>query len=130
LSTPAIAAASGCASAVTRTLHGNTGKTHTLIALGVAAVEAGHRVRYFTATDLVETLYRGLADNSVGRLINTLLRNDLHISSALVHSWRRRRPAVRGRAHPCVGARASLARRHPVVRRRSPDGGESGPPPP
>jgi len=40
---------------------------------------AGHRVRYFTAPDLVETLYRGLADNSVGKTIDTLLRNDLVI---------------------------------------------------
>ena len=56
-----------------------TGKSHLLVALGVAAVAAGHRVRYFTATDLVETLYRGLADNSVGRVIDTLLRNDLII---------------------------------------------------
>ena len=40
---------------------------------------AGHRVRYFTAADLVETLYRGLADNSVGRVIDTLLRHDLII---------------------------------------------------
>ena len=40
---------------------------------------AGHRVRYFTAAELVETLYRGLADNSVGRVIDTLLRNDLII---------------------------------------------------
>jgi len=31
---------------------------------------------HFTAAELVETLYRGLADNSVGRLIDTLLRND------------------------------------------------------
>lgn len=54
-----------------------TGKSHLLVALGHAAVDAGHRVRYFTAADLVETLYRGLADNSVGRLIDTLLRNDL-----------------------------------------------------
>ena len=54
-----------------------TGKSHILVALGIAAVEAGHRVRYFTAADLVETLYRGLADNSVGRVIDTLLRNDL-----------------------------------------------------
>ncbi len=53
-----------------------TGKSHTLIGLGIATVEAGHRVRYFTAVELVETLYRGLADNSVGRLIDTLLRND------------------------------------------------------
>jgi len=54
-----------------------TGKSHMLVALGIAAVEAGHRVRYFTAADLVETLYRGLADNSVGRVIETLLRNEL-----------------------------------------------------
>jgi len=54
-----------------------TGKSHMLVALGIAAVEAGHRVRYFTAAELVETLYRGLADNSVGRVIDTLLRNDV-----------------------------------------------------
>jgi DNA replication protein DnaC len=54
-----------------------TGKSHLLVALGVAAAQAGHRVRYFTAADLVETLYRGLADNSVGRVIDTLLRHDL-----------------------------------------------------
>jgi hypothetical protein len=39
--------------------------------------QAGHKVRYFTAAELAETLYRGLADNSVGRVIDTLLRNDL-----------------------------------------------------
>ena len=54
-----------------------TGKSHVLVALGVAAVQAGHKVRYFTAADLAETLYRGLADNSVGRVIENLLRNDL-----------------------------------------------------
>jgi DNA replication protein DnaC len=48
-----------------------TGKSHLLVALGVTAVQAGHRVRYFTAAELVETLYRGLADNSVGRVIDT-----------------------------------------------------------
>jgi DNA replication protein DnaC len=54
-----------------------TGKSHLLVALGHTAVENGHRVRYFTAAELVETLYRGLADNSVGRVIDTVLRNDL-----------------------------------------------------
>lgn len=54
-----------------------TGKSHTLIALGHAAVNAGHKVRYHTAADLVDILYRGMADNSVGRIIDTLLRNDL-----------------------------------------------------
>ena len=56
-----------------------TGKSHTLIALGHAAVQTGLRVRYFTAAELVENLYRGLADNSVGKVIETLLRNDLII---------------------------------------------------
>jgi DNA replication protein DnaC len=54
-----------------------TGKSHMLVALGIAAVQAGHRVRYFTAAELVETLYPGLADNSVGKVIDTLLRNDV-----------------------------------------------------
>ena len=60
-----------------------TGKSHLLAGLGVAAVAAGHRVRYFSAADLVETLYRGFADNSVGRVIDTLLRNDLIICDEL-----------------------------------------------
>lgn len=56
-----------------------TGKSHILVALGHAAIDAGHRVRYFTAAELVETLYRALADNSVGRLIAQILRADLII---------------------------------------------------
>ncbi|HET8657688.1 MAG TPA: IS21-like element helper ATPase IstB [Micromonosporaceae bacterium] len=56
-----------------------TGKSHLLVALGHAAVAAGHKVRYLTAAELVEALYRGVADNSVGRVIDTLLRNDLVI---------------------------------------------------
>jgi DNA replication protein DnaC len=54
-----------------------TGKSHLLVALGITAVHSGHRVRYFTAAELVETLYRALADNSVGKTIENLLRNDL-----------------------------------------------------
>lgn len=54
-----------------------TGKSHTLIALGHAAVTAGYKVRYISAADLVETLYRGLADNTVGKTIEALLRNDV-----------------------------------------------------
>ena len=56
-----------------------TGKSHALIALGHAAVQTGLRVRYFTAATLVENLHRGLADNSVGKVIETLLRHDLII---------------------------------------------------
>ena len=60
-----------------------TGKSHMLVALGHTAVDAGHRVRYLTAAELVETLYRGLADNSVGRVIENLLRAELVIVDEL-----------------------------------------------
>ena len=60
-----------------------TGKSHLLIGLGEAAVQTGRRVRYFAAAALVESLYRGLADNSVGRLIEGLLRADLVIIDEL-----------------------------------------------
>jgi DNA replication protein DnaC len=60
-----------------------TGKTHILLALGHDAVTAGMRVRYYAAADLVETLYRGLADNSVAKIIDNLLRADLIIIDEL-----------------------------------------------
>jgi DNA replication protein DnaC len=51
-----------------------TGKSHLSVALGRAAVDAGFRVRFFRADALVEALYRGLADNSVGKVIDAILR--------------------------------------------------------
>lgn len=60
-----------------------TGKSHLLVALGHAAVAAGLRVRYFAGIELVETLYRGQADNSVGRILAGLLRADLVIVDEL-----------------------------------------------
>lgn len=53
-----------------------TGKSHLLVAAGHAAVLAGYKVKYVIAADLVETLYRGLADNTVGKVIDGLLRHD------------------------------------------------------
>jgi DNA replication protein DnaC len=60
-----------------------TGKSHLLLGLGQAAVATGRRLRYFVAAALIETLYRGLADNSVGRVIDQLLRCDLVIIDEL-----------------------------------------------
>ncbi|HET6811917.1 MAG TPA: ATP-binding protein [Acidimicrobiales bacterium] len=60
-----------------------TGKSHLLIALGHAAVEAGRRVRYFSAAELIETLYRAMADNTVGKVINQTLRADVVIVDEL-----------------------------------------------
>ena len=52
------------------------GKSHLAQALGRAAITAGRKVRFFQADQLIEALYRGLADNTVGRLIERLLRHD------------------------------------------------------
>ena len=52
------------------------GKSHLAQALGRAAITAGAKVRFFQADQLIEALYRGLADNTVGRLIERLLRHD------------------------------------------------------
>jgi DNA replication protein DnaC len=60
-----------------------TGKSHLLIAAGQAAVAAGLRVRYVAAADLVETLYRGMADNSVAKIVDNLLRAELVIIDEL-----------------------------------------------
>jgi len=56
-----------------------TGKGHALIALAHTPIEAGFRVRCFAAASLADALYQGLADNSVGRLIEGLRRADLLI---------------------------------------------------
>jgi len=56
-----------------------TGKSHYLIGLGHAAVTAGFKVRYFTAVELIEHLWRAVADNTVGRTIEQVCRNELII---------------------------------------------------
>ena len=98
---------------------GRHGQSHLLVALGAAAVAAGHKVRYYTAAELTETLYRGLADNSVGRVIDTLLRNDLILTMRSgSRRWMtpaRTRPRGRGRlrtpawASPATGPSISGA---------------------
>ncbi len=60
-----------------------TGKSHLLVAAGQAAILAGYKVKYTIAAELVELLYRGLADNTVGRVIDGLLRYDAVIIDEL-----------------------------------------------
>ncbi len=50
---------------------------------GRAAVAADHRVRYFRADSLIEALYSGIADNTVGALIEKILRADLVVIDEL-----------------------------------------------
>lgn len=84
-----------------------TSKSHVLVALGHAAVEAGHRVRYFSAAELVDTLYRGLADNSVGRVIEGVFRADFVLVDLCRHrdypDTRRERRAAGGERLGLVG---------------------------
>lgn len=55
------------------------GKSHLSIALGIEAVNAGYNVRFFTVTELVADLYSALADNSLDKRIDNILKNDLII---------------------------------------------------
>lgn len=59
------------------------GKSHLAIALGVKAVLKGYQVRFYTLTDLITELYAALADNSLDRKINNILKNDLIILDEL-----------------------------------------------
>lgn len=59
------------------------GKTHLAIALGIKAVEAGYRVRFWTADELVQELYACLADQSVTAHLQRLMRHDLLIVDEL-----------------------------------------------
>lgn len=53
------------------------GKTHLSVALGTAAVNAGYRVIFTTVHDLVDLLYKALADDTVTQTMNRILRHDL-----------------------------------------------------
>jgi len=59
------------------------GKTHLAVALGIAAVDAGYRVIFTNVHDLVDRLYKALADDTVSQTINRLLRHDLIILDEL-----------------------------------------------
>jgi DNA replication protein DnaC len=59
------------------------GKTHLAIALGLKAIEAGHRVYFTTAQDLVDDLYATLADGSFRHRMRSLLAHDLIIIDEL-----------------------------------------------
>jgi len=56
-----------------------TGKSHMSVALGTLAVEAGYRVRFFSASKLLADLYASLADSSTDRLVRRLATVDLLI---------------------------------------------------
>ena len=49
----------------------------------VKAVLKGYQVRFYTLTDLIAELYAALADNSLDRKINNILKNDLIILDEL-----------------------------------------------
>ncbi len=60
-----------------------TGKTHLAIGLARTAIDAGYRVKFFRADVLVEQLYRGLADNTVSKVIDAMLRAELVVIDEL-----------------------------------------------
>lgn len=56
-----------------------TGKTHLAIALGIAAVERGKTVQYFTLHHLVNTLVSAKTSGDEQTLMKRIMRNDLLI---------------------------------------------------
>ena len=56
-----------------------TGKTHLAIALGVAACAKGHRVRFFSAAELVVRLSEAMAAGVLERFLRNILRAELLI---------------------------------------------------
>ena len=54
-----------------------TGKSHLLIGLGIAAAEAGYRVRYVTAAALVNELVEAADDKQLSRVVGRYARLDL-----------------------------------------------------
>ena len=60
-----------------------TGKTHCAIALGVAAIHAGKRVRFYNVVDLVNQLEREKALGRAGHLARHLTQMDAVILDEL-----------------------------------------------
>ena len=60
-----------------------TGKTHLAIGLARVAIDAGFRVKFFRADVLVEQLYRGLADNTVSKVVDAILRAEVIVIDEL-----------------------------------------------
>ena len=60
-----------------------TGKTHVAIALGVAAIHAGKRVRFYNAVDLVNQLEREKAQGRAGAIARHLAQMDAVILDEL-----------------------------------------------
>lgn len=60
-----------------------TGKTHIATALGYAACEAGYKVRFFTAASLINQLIEAQENQSLSRLENALLKQQLIIIDEL-----------------------------------------------
>jgi DNA replication protein DnaC len=60
-----------------------TGKTHLATALGYAACELGYKVRFFTAAGLISQLLEAHQQNQLGRLENSLLKQQFIIIDEL-----------------------------------------------
>lgn len=64
------------------------GKTHLAIGLGVAACQAGYRVRFFRALALLKRLWASLADDTLDDILDELAKPDLLIIDELGNSPR------------------------------------------
>jgi len=56
-----------------------TGKTHLAIALGLAAIEQGKAVQYFTLHELINTLVQAKGEGKYQKIMKRIMKNDLLI---------------------------------------------------
>jgi DNA replication protein DnaC len=72
-----------------------TGKTHIIVALGLAAIQGGYRVKFVRANDMVQELFASLADSSFKRRLANYLRPELLLVDEFGHVlWGRERAAL------------------------------------
>lgn len=72
-----------------------TGKTHLLVALGIAAIHQGYRVKCVRANDMVQELYASLADGSFKRRLKAYTRVPFLLIDEFGHVlWGRDRSAL------------------------------------
>ena len=93
-----------------------TGKTHLLIALGTAAVHAGHSVRYVLASKLVNELVEAVDDKQLSKtIVATAASISSSATSSDTSSWTAAGPSCCSRSSPS-GRRDRPSRSLPTSR--------------
>ncbi len=89
------------------------GKTHLAVSLGVRACQAGYRVRFCRAYELLTRLYASLADDTLDQILDEMCKPDLLIVDELGNSPRKREHDFAGVFFELVARRYRRGFDHP-----------------